>query len=170
MWKKGFLSAAVVLILISRVFGQANDFPRGIRPFHGLDLTEEQSERIEAFHTEAMQETLPLQTKLKTLRAELDELLIVDMPNRRAIEEKVDEMSALRTTVQKRHIDTRLAIREMLTDEQRTKFDAMRMHRPHGGSMRHGGRGRRGGMRGGAHFMHGDNRRPQRSGWEQDFG
>lgn len=147
MLKKILLPAVVILTMPVIVFAQEGEHP-GFKRLHGLDLTEEQQGQIEALTTETMKEHLPIRSRLQTMKAELDELLIAANPNRNAIDRKIDEMSDLRTEMQKARIDTRLRIRELLTDDQRVKFDAMRSHGPGKRMMRHGRPGRMGGMRG----------------------
>jgi len=150
MLKRTLIPAAVVLLMLfAQSFAQVGGRLKRIHEFQGLDLTEEQQVQIEQINTDAMKAHLPIRSKLQTLNAELDEILIADNPNRGAINRKIDEMSSLRTEMQKDRIDTRLKIRELLTEEQRVKFDAIRMHGPGKRMMRHFGRGLRGGMRGG---------------------
>lgn len=150
MLKRTLIPAAVILLLIfAQSFAQEGGRLKRIHEFDGLDLTQEQQTQIEQITTDAMKTHLPVRSKLQTLKAELDELLIADSPNRGAINRKIDEMSSLRTEMQKDRIDTRLKIRELLTDEQRVKFDTMRMRGPGKRMMRHSSRGRRGEIRGG---------------------
>ena len=162
MFKRVLLPATVPLLAIA-ILATASGFAQeakpqyGFRQFHALDLSEEQQAQLEAITTETMKEHLPIRSKLQTLKAELDELLIADNPNQGAINRKIDEMSGLRTEMQKARIDTRLRIRALLTEEQRVKFDTMGMrgHRGPGRRMmmNKGRTGRMGGMRGGRSGM-----------------
>lgn len=157
MLKRVLLPVAVVILVAVSGFAQDATPQHGFKRFRALELSEEQQSQIEAITTETMKEHLPIRSKLQTLKAELDEMLIEDNPNQGAINRKVDEMSSLRTEMQKAHIDTRLRIRSLLTEEQRVKFDAMGMHGRHGPGkrmMRQGRPGRMGGMRGGRPGMH----------------
>ena len=87
-------------------------------------------------------ETVTLRSELELKQLELRELMSADEPDLRQIEAKIDEMTPLRTELQKKGIEHRLAMREILTPEQRAKLELMR-----GAGMRHH-RGRRGGHRG----------------------
>ena len=69
-----------------------------------------------------------------------------DEPDIRRIEAKIDEMAPLRTELQKKLIEQRLAMRDVLTPEQKEKLELLR-----GAGMRHHkghGRKHRGSIRG----------------------
>lgn len=160
MFKRAFIPALLVLFVSVNVMAQMDDpWPHGMR-FRNLDLTEEQQAQIEEITTATMKEHLSVRSKLQTLKAELDELMIADTPNQGAIHRKIEEMSDLRAEMQKAQIDTRLRIRGLLTEEQRVRFDAMGMHGPGMRMKRPGGHpGRMEGMRGGRPGMRGGMRR-----------
>jgi Spy/CpxP family protein refolding chaperone len=107
----------------TRMYGYAHRFWRI------PDLTDEQREKIEEIQTETQKTTTPLQSKLNTLSAELEELLIAESPDRNAIDIKIEEIAELRTALHKKRIDAHLKIRVLLTEEQRVHFDAMTSHR-----------------------------------------
>ena len=107
----------------TRMYGYAHRFWRI------PDLTDEQNEQIEEIQTETQKITTPLRSKLNTLSAELDELLIAENPHRNAIDSKMEELTDVRNALHKGHIDARLRIRELLTEGQRVHFDAMRSYR-----------------------------------------
>jgi len=122
----GITGLLAVLLLASPLFSQGMHYHKGMERIKGMaDLTDEQVEKIKDIKTSLMKEITPIRTKLKTMRAELDELLIVEKPDTRAINKKIDAMSSIRTEIQKKRIANRLKIREFLTEEQRVWFDAM---------------------------------------------
>ena len=128
----------LVIMVFAHAMGQDTRMYRYAHRFWRIpDLTDEQKEQIEEIQTETQKITTPLRSKLNTLSAELDELLIAENPDRNAIDSKMDEMAEVRTELHKKRIDTRLKIRALLTEKQRVHFDARRSHK----------RGRRG-MRG----------------------
>ena len=119
----------LVVMVFTHTMGQETGMYRHARHLWGIpDLTDEQKEKMEEIQTETQKITTPLRSKLNTLSAELDELLIAENPNRNAIDSKIEEMAEARTELHKKRIDTRLRIRELLTEEQRVRFDAMRNH------------------------------------------
>ena len=125
-----YITALIMILVFSQAYSQQFGMRRGGWDFNErLDLTEEQEEQIEKIWIETQKETTPLRSRLNTLSAELDELLIADTPNQGAIDKKIEEMTEWRAQLHKSRIHTRLKIRELLTDEQRIKFDSMRLHR-----------------------------------------
>lgn len=89
----------------------------------GLALTEEQQKKIDALKTSLHKALLPLRADLKVKKAELEKLLIAEKPSTTAIDKKIEEIGALRTQIQKALVHHRLQVREILTPEQRIKFD-----------------------------------------------
>lgn len=125
--KHPILTTAVILIAIvvsAQTFGQE---PGKLKRAHEccgmMDLTEEQQAKIEELKTNLEKAILPMKTKLGVKQAELQELLVAENPNKAAIDKKIDEISGLRTQMQKKHINHRLEVRALLTPEQRVKFD-----------------------------------------------
>lgn len=90
-----------------------------------LQLTEEQQKKIETLKSALDKELLDLKADLRVKKAELEKLLIAENPSKTAIEKKIDEIGALRTRIHKALVNHKLAIREILTPEQRIKFDQM---------------------------------------------
>ena len=97
-----------------------------------LELTPEQVAKIKAMYLNIARETIEIRNQLELKQLELQELLSADQPDIRKIEAKIDEMMPLRTTLHKKHMGQRLAMRDILTPEQRAKLDTMR-----GPGMRH---------------------------------
>lgn len=83
------------------------------------DLTDEQESQITQLRTEFSAATKNLRADMQIKKAELDKLKIQDTPNRTNINAKIDEITALRTEMQKKRTKMHLDIRELLTDEQK---------------------------------------------------
>ena len=94
-----------------------------------LTLTDQQKEQIDILRADLGKAILPLQVRLKTRSSELDELLITENPDITAIDHKLDEISSIKSEIEKRRIHNRLKIRALLNEGQRIKFDQMRVNR-----------------------------------------
>ncbi len=111
---------------------------KGVPPMmRMLNLTDEQASQISDLRLQLQKEMLPLRSKLITKRNELKLLLTADKPDQGKINQKVEEISKIRTEIQKKQITHRLKIRSLLTEEQRKIFDARILSGGHGGH--HGG-------------------------------
>ncbi|MFQ6091567.1 MAG: Spy/CpxP family protein refolding chaperone [bacterium] len=98
------------------------DGPGILAKAEALDLKPDQVERIQAMRLDLAKTTLQIRSELELKRLELRELMLADKPDRRGIEAKIDEIEPLRTELQKKRIEHRLALREVLTPEQRAKL------------------------------------------------
>ncbi len=87
-----------------------------------LDLSAEQVQKVEKVRLKAQRKAIKLRADLKLARLDLRELLQSDHPNKTAIYKKLDQIGALRTKLEKTHIDARLEICNLLTPEQRAKL------------------------------------------------
>ena len=131
--------------------GYRSEHPRGIGDGSGpvnrmesaLDLNDEQKAQIEKLHLNMQKELLPTLNKLRVMNAQLS-TLISENESESKINKMVDEISDLQASVRKGHISTRFKIRELLTDEQKIKFDTFSGNRLNGRSGHPGGMGRYG--------------------------
>lgn len=94
-----------------------------------LDLSEEQSEKIQSFWNEHSKEVLPVRNELRIKRAELKSFTTQDLPSMTDIEKKIDEIGALQTKLMKLKAKHVQDVRKVLTEDQRARFD---MHSPRG--------------------------------------
>ena len=130
--------------------GKGEGMRRGGR---GLDLTDEQQEKMDELRMAHLKQVRPLETDVELKEMELDVLWRAEKLSSKAIVAKVKEISALRTKIQVARVQHRLDRFGKLTPEQQEKARKM-LGRKGGRGM---GRGRRmghaQGMRGmgGAH-------------------
>jgi Spy/CpxP family protein refolding chaperone len=121
----------MMFLAVSMVFGQ---HPGMRSDEHGrmgqLNLSEEQRDQILIQKTKTEGQILPLETKLKTKHAELNELMIAVQPDQKSVNRKLDEIGSLQTEIQKKRFACRLAIRNLMTDEQKVWFDKMVGRKP----------------------------------------
>ena len=108
-----------------RGFGRG-DGPGILAKAEALELTSEQIKKIKTMRLDMAKEKIRLRSELELKQLELKELLSADEPDMRRIEAKIDEMAPLRTELQKKRIEHRLAVRNVLTQEQRDKLELMR--------------------------------------------
>jgi len=88
-----------------------------------LDLTEEQSGEIEKIHLNNQKEILPAINKIDEKQAQLNSNISGNQDLKK-IDQLIDEIGALRVTIQKQHVRMHFEIRELLTDEQQIKYDS----------------------------------------------
>ncbi len=87
-------------------------------------LKPEQQEAIKALRLELRKEMIQLENQLAEKRAQLKTLEQVDKPDMKAINSKIDEISALQNKRMKASAANRAKVRSLLTDEQRVMFDS----------------------------------------------
>lgn len=93
------------------------------------DLSDEQEAQITELRNAHYAEVKDLRADLAILRAEKRKLMIADNPNAKAIDAKIDEMSEIQTQMQKKRVAHHLAVRNLLTPEQKAHFDMQRSSR-----------------------------------------
>lgn len=120
-----------------------------------LELTDAQVEAIEKIQDEAQADTREIRKEIARLRNQKQGEMLKDEPSVAALTDVIEQMGALRTKLQVNRMETRLAIREQLTEEQRDKMMAFGPRQGRGGRGRGdgdgpgcGGRGARGQGRG----------------------
>ena len=87
-----------------------------------LDLSEEQLKQIEELHLNFQKESLPAKNKIREKWAQLH-TLITESGDQSKIDKLIDEIGDLQVSIGKQRIKTHLKIRELLTEEQKIKFD-----------------------------------------------
>ena len=91
-----------------------------------LGLTAEQVNKIRTQSSAFTAQTIRGRADLQVKRLELADLLAADNPDRAAIDKKLREVNDARFADERAGIEHRLAMRDVLTAEQRTKLGDMR--------------------------------------------
>jgi len=94
-----------------------------MRPYNIPDLTTDQLAKIQKLQLKHQKAVLPLQAQLQTKRLELYSLIIEDATWEK-INTKIEEIGKIRADLQKKQVAHHVAIRKLLTDEQKVYFDA----------------------------------------------
>ncbi len=118
--------------------------PRLERMAEVLDLTEAQQTAIADLHEKTRAEATELRKELARLRNQKHGEMLKDDPSEKTLVSLTEKMGEVRTRLQVQRLETRLAVREQLTAEQRDQMLLMGpRHGKRGG--RHGGLGCDGG-------------------------
>lgn len=88
----------------------------------GLELTSEQTEKVQALHEAAKKEIIPVKAQLATKRAEMKLLWTQTTLDADKIKATQKEIQALRTQIRDTQTDMRIAFRNLLTPEQTSKL------------------------------------------------
>lgn len=91
-----------------------------------LGLSAEQKEQIQKTLLDARKKNIASQAKVKIARIELHELLGVDTPDQKKIDTKIAELSQLHEATLRNRVATMLAVKNVLTPEQREKMKELR--------------------------------------------
>ena len=90
-----------------------------------LELTPEQTTKIQALHESTSQKITPIKAQLVTKRAEMKVLWTQPSLDADKIKATQKEIQALRTQIREIQTDMRIAFRSLLTPEQTSKLLAM---------------------------------------------
>lgn len=97
-----------------------------------LDLSDEQSAKIDRVREEGRAAATELRKEMMRLRNEMDGAMLADEPDAAAIRRLANKIGEVRTQLDIHRLETRLAVRKVLTPEQRDQMILRqgRQHRP----------------------------------------
>ena len=132
--------ALVLVLVITASLTNAQPCNRGNQKFQhphkGImdipDLTAEQKKQIQKLRLEHQKDVLPLKTKLKAAKLDMQSL-ILEEADQKTIDKKIEEIGKIKIELAKKKNAHRMKVRNLLTDEQKSVFDAHRMGKGHGG-------------------------------------
>jgi Spy/CpxP family protein refolding chaperone len=94
-----------------------------------LDLTEGQQETLKSLQQEHYKTMRPLRNKMTELRAHERTLMSAEQIDQNSVNKVIDEQTELTNQMRKLQLDHRLAVRELLTEEQLMQLDMQRDQR-----------------------------------------
>ena len=131
--KKISIIAAVLLVVATATLAMAGrhgrmgfDGNRQMNPsvIAALDLTNEQTEKVQALHDSATKIATPIRAQIVTKRAEMKLLWMQTTLDADKIKATQKEIQALMVQIRDTRTDTRIAFRNLLTPEQTSKLIA----------------------------------------------
>ncbi len=117
-----------------------------------LGLSAEQKDQIHKIMLDTRKRNIEAEAKGKIARIELHELLSADSPDQKKLDAKIAELTQFHGTMLRSHVETMLAIKKVLTAEQRAKLKELRPMMGFGRHNRMGGFGHGPGAMGPRHM------------------
>jgi Spy/CpxP family protein refolding chaperone len=115
------LSAIVLIQLAVRLYSRMRQKP--IRGYLDLiTLSEEQKRQVEDIRRDFLPKVAGIRQSLRDNRLRLNDLLFAETPDKKAIAEKSNEISALQAKLEQEVIDHILQEKELLSQEQKKEF------------------------------------------------
>jgi Spy/CpxP family protein refolding chaperone len=102
-----------------QMMGRFAEMRKGIPD--SLKLTDEQKQKMHDLRSQNQKEMIPMQANLKVMRIELQDL-ISSGASQSDVNAKIDQIGKLRTDIQKKRVANMMAVRNVLTKEQRDYF------------------------------------------------
>lgn len=100
---------------------------RGVRLMEELNLSAEQKDKIHQIRTDNQKKNIETNAQIKVARLELRELVSADDPDKGKIDDKISLISQLQEEKMSQHVNTMLAVKEVLTPEQREKAKELKL-------------------------------------------
>ncbi len=116
-------------MLVAQPFGQDRKARMGVRGNHHerlakmLDLNESQQSQIQEMRLSMQKEMIPLRSEVEKYQGELKLVMTAENFDAGKAESLVNKISDLRAKMKLKHLMQQQAVRNLLTDEQRKKFD-----------------------------------------------
>ena len=95
-------------------------------------MTSDQRTQIEGLRVNVAKTTMPLRAKMRWLKADLAVLATADEPDTAVIQQKIDELLALKKQAMNQRYTHISEVRKLLTAEQRVAYDMMILKRVKG--------------------------------------
>jgi Spy/CpxP family protein refolding chaperone len=113
------------LVMATGLLAQGQDRPFQPKPprMAALDLTDEQMAKIQDLELKLEKEMIPLRSQLPTIEADLKQELVADQFNQTKVKNLIDQKVKILSEIELKQFLNQRAIRDLLTPEQRKKFD-----------------------------------------------
>lgn len=139
------LSAALLASTITMAQGPGNGQGKGQgQGYHQAgdcqipNLTEEQQKKIDALKLDHQKKMIEIKNQIEEKRARLVTVTTGDKINKEEAYKLIEEIAALKVIRDKYKLDHQLAVRALLTEEQKVWFDMHGMHKGKGHGPHHG--------------------------------
>ena len=86
-------------------------------------LSTEQQSQLAKLKLEFKKKTYPMKTQIKQAKVDLALLITTDKPNQKSIDQKIDKIVDLKSQKMRLKAKHKIAVRKLLNEEQRVKFD-----------------------------------------------
>jgi Spy/CpxP family protein refolding chaperone len=126
MKKKIFIWVTITsLIMATGLLAQGLERPfQAKRPrMAALDLTDEQMAKIQDLELKLEKEIIPLRSQIPTIEANLKQELVADQFDQAKVKSLIDQKVKLLSEIELKQFLNQRAVRDLLTPEQRKKFD-----------------------------------------------
>ncbi|MFY0601440.1 MAG: periplasmic heavy metal sensor [Cyclobacteriaceae bacterium] len=144
--KKQLLVIAMLVSVVSFAYAQPGMRPQGGPGGNGpqengnrmdrmaekLELTDEQKNQFENLMVAHHKQVQPLKNELQEKRASLKTQVSSDNPDKKKIENIIDDIGEIETSLLKAKTNNQIAIRAMLDDKQKMMFDMAKERRKKG--------------------------------------
>lgn len=97
-------------------------------PMNGLNLSDAQKEAFKQSMLATQKQLQPIRNELGEAEAHQKTLMSAEKPDLAAINKNIEKIGALKVEMAKIQAKHRLDMRAQLTEEQRLKFDAFKVH------------------------------------------
>ena len=122
------MMAAVFMLFSNHLYSQPDDAMQ-IHKFMGkLNLSDEQKKDVEKIHFDAEKQTIAQKAKVETARVELQQALKADIPDKSAIEKKINEVANLRAQMYMIRVNSWFAVNKLLNPEQQKTWKKVLEH------------------------------------------
>ncbi len=112
-----------VFIFSLTVLAQPPEMQKHRMMMQMLQLTDEQQSQMQEMMLKLQKELIPLRSQLQQLKGELKLAMTADKFNQAKVEKLVKDMEKVRSQIHLKQLLHKREVRDMLTPEQRVKFD-----------------------------------------------
>ena len=131
------LTAGLVSLMAAVALG--NPIKDRVRFKEKLNLSDQQAEQLRELNFNTAKELIQMKADLKTAQLEMKRMMAERNPDKEALFSKLDEISRIQGEIKKVHLEKKLAMREILSEEQLDRIRELRhgQFQLHGWRMKH---------------------------------
>jgi Spy/CpxP family protein refolding chaperone len=119
-----------LFLCVNSSFAQEKDYPRPPgKMMDNLELTAEQESKISDLHLQLRKEIIPLQSEIERVQSDINLELTSENFSEGKIKKFTEDVARLQKEIQFKRIMNERAIRNLLTTEQKKKFDLQLLSR-----------------------------------------